>query len=92
MRFQLDFPSKDELISNKKTTIFTVYKDVYCRVTYGEDDNDGFFLDLMCDGYSDHFWNRPKYYDNTDKGYFMMEKDAENLFNEILNNMLKENN
>ena len=74
-------------------TLFTVYRSMYCRFTYNEDGNKGFYLDLMCDGYCDKFSIdcHKRFYRMNKKEYKLMCGHAEILYNEIMNNLLNSN-
>lgn len=86
-RFEED---DDEMPIEYAVTLFTVFDDIYCRITFNEDGNNGFYLDLMSDGYCDKYGGS-KYYESTKEGYCTLMFDANELYNEILDNILCSN-
>lgn len=96
--YKLNFPKYEDIkkLHLDKKYNFTLFNiigiigTVYCRFTYNEDNSKGFFLDIMCDGYSDRikFYNlTDRFYKGTKKEYLSMCNNAELIYNKILNNM-----
>lgn len=94
--FKLNFPKYEDikklpLDKEYNFTLFNIIGTVYCRFTYNEDNSERFFLDIMCNGFSDmieFFPNTHNHsYYGTKTGYEQMCNNAELVYNKILNNM-----
>lgn len=76
--------SKDE---EHYFTLFNIIDHIYCSLSYNEDLNKAFFLDIMCCGFSGEL-NHEKYFklDEYDK----MVETAKLWRKEIINNVMEE--
>jgi len=71
--------------------LFDIYKHVYCRMTYNEDGSDLFYLDIMCDGYSNSFSHKNRWFEVSEKGYGNLIVEATQLYEKILINLFRAN-
>ena len=88
----LMFPSYEFLKSikvEKDITLFIVYKNMYGRLRVNEDGEQGFYFDLVVNGYSgENEWTR--FFHSNKKGYEALKIHAQNCYQLILNNLVNQ--
>lgn len=82
---------EDEIPYEYKFNLFDIYEDIYCRLVYNEDGNKMFYLDVMSNGYCDKFSDSNLAFKANKLGYNSMCKKANEIYNKILNNLMKSN-
>lgn len=90
-------PSYNEIMEKDNGTkqvyrLFHIIDSVGCKLTYNENGECGFYLDIMSNGYSDRInyfpSNEYHFYSGDEKGYNEMVAHANNLYNAIITSLL----
>ena len=97
MDYKINFPTWEELKSLDKNkqytcTLFEIVSSIYGRITVFEDEQMGFYFDLICNGYRVVFSNPYMYlhcfYSFNKKSYEKLQKDVNLVYNNIINTLI----
>lgn len=96
--FELNtIPSYKEIMEKDNGTkqvyrLFHIIDSVGCKLTYNENGEGGFYLDIMDNGYSDRInyfpSNEYHFYYGDEDGYKEMVAHANNIYNSIITSLL----
>ena len=97
MNYQINFPTWEEIKSLDKNkqytcTLFEIVSSIYGRITIFEDEQMGFYFDLIHDGYRVVFSNLYMYlhcfYSFSKKSYERLQKDVNSLYDNIIKTLI----